>query len=110
MQDSDFVFPRPWDDLRGQAEEDEQRRSRLEAELLREVADGHALAGESVCAVAACSACDDVLFALDDRRYATVHLSFPSSGPDRRSFPATEVHDSWSDAVAHVIAHEPGWD
>lgn len=110
MDASEFVFPEPWRDLRGHAEEDARERTRLETELVREVAEGHALAGRSWQAVAACGACDDVLFAGDGGRFATVHLSFTNQAPDNPPWPATDLHDSWDDAAAHVLAHEPGWD
>lgn len=110
MDASDFVFPKPWRDLRGHAVEDARERTRLETELIREVAEGHTLAGRSVRALGACSACDDVLFAVDDELFATVHLSFTSDAPDTPPWPATEMHGSWEEAAAHVIAHEPRWD
>ena len=110
MDASEFVFPLPWTDLRDQTEEAARDRARLESELARKAAEDHALTGEAVRAVAACSACDEVLFGLDDGRFASVHLSSVNDAPDSAPWPATQLHDSWEEAAAHVVAHEPGWD
>lgn len=101
----EYVFPELWRDLRGYDAEDETKRSALESELRREVAEGHALAGAATRAVARCAHCDDVLFAISDGRFAAVHLSYPKESPDRPPWPHTELFECWRDATAYVERH-----
>jgi hypothetical protein len=101
----DFVFPEVWRDLRGADAVDEAKRVALEAELIRELADGHVLAGVLATAMAKCRHCDDSLFALPAGRFAKVHLSYPKDAPDRPPWPRAEVFDDWSAAEAAVEEH-----
>jgi hypothetical protein len=75
-------------------------------ELSRETAEGHVLFAESVSAVAACGHCDDVLIALDDGRFACVHLTYVRSAPDRLPWPDTKFLDDWRRVVEYVEAHD----
>lgn len=104
--EDDFVFPERWRDLRGRDAADESDRAKVERELSRETAEGHVLFAVSVSAVAACRHCDDVLFALDDGRFACVHLTYVRSAPDRLPWPDTQFLDDWSGVVDYVDAHE----
>lgn len=101
----DYVFPEPWRDLRGRDVEDASKRSKLEAELLREVADEHALARVKPTAVARCVHCDDALFALGDGRFAAVHLSYPKEAPDRPPWPRTKLFDTWAGLATYAEEH-----
>ena len=75
--------------------EDPARASALEAELYREVSDGHALGGIQVAAIGTTDHPDDVLFQLLDGsgRYATVHLTWKRGTSE---WPYTRVF--WSEA------------
>lgn len=101
----DFVFPEVWRDLRGADAADEATRAALEAELIRELADGHVLAGVPATAMARCRHRDDALFNLPAGRFATVHLSYPKDPPDRPPCPRAEVFDDWPAAEAAVEEH-----
>jgi hypothetical protein len=101
-----YVFPERWRDLRGRSIEDADARSRLDRELDREVAPGHALYGHSHEALASCSHCDDVIYTVDDMGYAVVHLSFPHAGPDRPPWPDTQLLEGWADVERYVIDHD----
>ena len=105
MSQDDFVFPERWWDLRGRAAEEAAGRERVERELRREVDKGHVLYRADVNAVAACNGHDDVLFALNDGRFALVHLSYPGSAPDRPPWPDTDIFDNWEQAAAYVEEH-----
>lgn len=82
----------------------EAERERVERELRREVGHpGHPIAGTEVRAIARCTICDDVLFALPGGRYAAVHLT-GSGKPERDPrWPTTETVDSWGD-IAPLLA------
>lgn len=84
--------------------DDQSQRNQLEVELAREVATEHPLAGTIVTAVAACCHCDDVIFALADGRFSTVHLSYPKDGPDRPPWPRSNVFEDWL-AVKQYVEH-----
>lgn len=101
----EFVFPERWRDLRGRDAADEIGRAKVERELSRETAEGHVLFAVSVSAVAACGHCDDVLFALDDGRFACVHLTYVRSAPDRLPWPVTKFLDDGRGVVEYVEGH-----
>jgi hypothetical protein len=67
---SGAALPEPW------TEPDTQRAQALERELQREISPGHPLAGCQPRAIAACTGCDNVLFALDNDTWALVHLTW----------------------------------
>jgi hypothetical protein len=73
----------------------EDRNPQLEAELRREVCQGHVLFEIPVSPVARRQDCDDVLFALDDGtgRFAMVHLTY-SKGHDP-TWPICAMFESW---------------
>lgn len=80
----------------------EETRKALERELYREVTAGHVLFGLTVSAKALGGSGDDVVFQLQDGRYAVVHLTWHAEhGPN---FPFTVMfndlnslgkHDNW---------------
>jgi hypothetical protein len=101
-----FVFPERWWDLRGHTAEEAAGRERVERELRRELAEGHVLYGIDAVAIAACNGhCDDVLFALENGRFALVHLSYPDNAPDRPPWPDTDIFDDWEQAAAYAEDH-----
>ena len=106
---SEFVFPEPWLDLRGHAGEDAQQRNDLAEQLRIELAPGHQLHGQRHSTIARCTACDQVLFDLGGGRFATVHLTWTGSPPDRPPWPASTIYGSWRHAAQAVLDHEPGW-
>lgn len=72
----------------------------IERELRRELAEGHALYGLPVRALARRQDCDDVLFAIEDGsgRVAVVHLTWISAPPERALWPSTTFFaslDAW---------------
>lgn len=69
----------------------------LGAQLGREVAAGHVLAGVAVTAIGRRDDCDDVLFRLADGRVAEVHLTWRRSRETEAHWPATAVFASWED-------------
>jgi hypothetical protein len=88
-------FLKPWAPVTRYAAE-------LEAELRREVSEGHPLHGYSPSAVARRSDCDDVLFRLDglEPRYAVVHLTWRGEPEPTNHWPATRLYetmDQWKD-------------
>ncbi len=71
LQPPDEIWPPYWTNL-----SDQDHCQSLKAELAREVPAGHVLFGKSVIAKAVGRHPDDVVFQLDDGRYATVHLTW----------------------------------
>jgi len=65
------TWPEPWRDVA-----DPQEAAGLVAELRREVASSHALAGQDLYAVARRDDMDDVLFAFADGSVVEVHLTW----------------------------------
>jgi len=53
-----------------------ETRKSLEEELYRELTTGHVLFGQTVSAKALCGSGDDVVYQLQDGRYAVVHLTW----------------------------------
>jgi hypothetical protein len=92
VDDDDLVLVDPWVDLRGGGLEEAKERERLLAELRAEVVDGHPLHGVDLVVVGRSYRQDDVLFALNDGRWAVVHLTF--ARPDRPPWPSTSFYDS----------------
>jgi hypothetical protein len=75
-----MYFPEPW-----AAITDAETAQANEAELQRELPEGHVLAGESVHAIARRQDRDDILFALSRDRWAIVHLTWRGARePDQR--------------------------
>src|SRR5687767_8321273 len=79
----------PWETV------DEERARALEAELARELASRHVLAGKQVRAVAARMDCDDVLFEVVGAGYAVVHLTWSQRSDAER--PMTQKFASLED-------------
>lgn len=82
----------PWHSI---ADEPDQVAA-MERELRREIADGHALHGLTVRALALRQDCDDVLFAIEDGsgRVAVVHRTWTAAPPERAPWPSTSVFAS----------------
>lgn len=80
------TWPGPWRSL---LSEDEA--PFLEAQLQRELVDGHPLFGQTAKALARRDDLNDTLFGLSDGRSAIVHLTF-SKGPYTRLIPWAEVY------------------
>ncbi len=75
---------------------------KLERELQRELAPGHALYGScrGARAVAVRQDCDDVLFELQgSTQFAVVHLTWTKTPPDRVPWPETEVFEDMSSFI-----------
>ena len=91
----DCNFLEPWAAVTSHA-------ANLEAELRREVSEGHPLHGCSASAVAQRTDSDDVLFRLDgiEPRYAVVHLTWRGEPEPKNRWPETrlfETMDQWKD-------------
>lgn len=85
-----------WTDVRATSDADE-----LEAELARELAPGHALAGRTAVAVAVREFRKEVVFRLpDDGRWAWVHLTWTSETDPR--WPSTVMCETWQDLIAEL--------
>jgi hypothetical protein len=89
----DRDFREPWSAVTSHA-------ANLEAELRREVPDGHPLQGCSPTAIAQRIDSDDVLFLLDgtEARYAVVHLTWRGEPEPWSRWPETrlfETMDQW---------------
>jgi hypothetical protein len=85
----------------------EDRDQKLEAELRREICQGHVLFGVPVSAVAHRQDCDDVLFSLDDGigRLAVVHLTYTKEGAP--TWPHATIFDGWEPwSLAMMADHE----
>lgn len=83
-----------WTDVRGSDEAAD-----LEAELVRELVEGHVLSGRAIAALAARKLRKEVIFAMpEENRWAWVHLTW-QAGSDLR-WPSTEVCDTWDELVA----------
>ena len=85
----EMVLPEAWQDLRGFAASDTDRRDRFTEELQRELGVDHELAAVGWRVVATAWARDDLLLALDDGSAAIVHLTFTSTPPERPPWPET---------------------
>ena len=74
-----------------------ERRAQVEAEVAREVPQGHVLSGRAVVAVAARSDQDDVLFDVKALGYAVVHLSWSGRREESSDRPRTALFVSLDD-------------
>ncbi|WP_162799260.1 hypothetical protein [Nocardioides sp. 616] len=82
-----------WTDVR---ESDEA--AHLEAELARELAEGHVLKGRAITALAARKLRKEVIFAIpDENRWAWVHLTWNAERDAR--WPSTEVCGTWAELL-----------
>jgi hypothetical protein len=61
----------------------------LVAEARAEIGVGHELAGHELTAVVKCGGCDEVIFSIDDRTFAQVHLTW-SHHRENEPWPATQ--------------------
>ncbi|HYE47337.1 MAG TPA: hypothetical protein VEA44_16350 [Caulobacter sp.] len=89
--DSSYEWDGDWSAIESK---DEQQG--LEAELLRELSSDHVLHGHRITALARRWRRDDVLFRLDDGRFAQVHLTWRYES--RSNWPSTEIYptfDAW---------------
>ena len=80
-------------------------RADYEAELHREVGEGHPLWQQVLIAVAKCGHCDSVVFSVEGRyvQWAVVHLTW-SGGQEEKPWPRASLHGTLAAAVAaHVI-------
>jgi hypothetical protein len=84
-----------WSDVRGSPEGAE-----LEAELAREVPNGHVLADLPVIAVAARKLRREIVYLLPDGRWAWVHLTWTTETDPR--WPSTTIADSWEALVEEL--------
>jgi hypothetical protein len=71
--------------------EEELFRQNLEAELRKEVGEGHVLKGLDVRLLAQYGPSDDALFGLDDGRVAQVHLTWSGSPEPIPRVPVTSI-------------------
>jgi hypothetical protein len=82
-----------WTDVQASGEAQE-----LEAELRRELSDGHVLAAQPVSVVAARKLRKEVIVRLlNDGRWAWVHLTWATESDPR--WPSVEVRESWADLI-----------
>jgi hypothetical protein len=97
------ALPEPWHGLTT----DES--SALTRELRSECGEDHVLAGRDFQSAARCTACDQVLFALDHEEWAVVHLSWPRHSPEPDpQWPAVHALGSWDEVFDAVTAHARG--
>lgn len=102
---NDFVFSQRWSDVRARELSVEEHRSRLEAELHRELSVGHPLFGVRATALARCGHCDDTLFQLPDGTFAVVHLTWRGS-PEPAPWPDADLHLTWATVLSYLHEHE----
>lgn len=84
----------PWGGL-----DDEKIAAALAEQLAREIAPGHVLEGKTVHCIARRDDTDDVLFAIDDGRFAEVHLTWRQSRETDPHWPSTAIFaslDEWA--------------
>ncbi len=73
----------------------ETERRELEDELAQELCSGHILFGVRVVAMGRRWRCDDVLFRLEDGRYAQLHLTRRKES--NSTFPTTDIYASFDE-------------
>jgi len=93
QNDSSILFLEPWVALRA----DSESAKFFEHEVARELAPSHSLYGRRLRTVAKNSACDDLLFRLDDGTYAEVHLTFTRTPPERPGWPRYRAFENLAD-------------
>ena len=94
----------------GWAPVDGEAAASLEAELAREISEGHALAARRLRAVAQHFKDDDVAFELDDRRLAVVRLTWTGERESDPARPATTFFATladWAASAARNAAATP---
>lgn len=88
------IWPTCWN-----SELRDETRKALEAELYREVMTGHVLFGQAVSAKALGGSGDDVVYQLQDGRYAVVHLTWHiETSPE---FPFTVTFNDFESLAKH---------
>ena len=91
-----MTLPPDWFEM-----EEEQARG-FEAELRRECIEGHVLYGLEVRAVATADWSDDALFALEDGRWALVHLTWKTETDP--GWPATMLYPDYESVMKQLHA------
>lgn len=76
---------------------------KLEKQLAREINEGHVLFNHVVKEIARKQDNDDVLFKLDDGKYAVVHLTWTSEKLSLDHFPTTKIYKDWEDVYQDRI-------
>jgi hypothetical protein len=95
--------PEPWFDVRW-LWASRTNREALRAELDREIAEGHALAGFIAEVIAKCEHCDDVAIVLRDETFAIVHLTW-SRGPEKPPWPRWIACPTAADVIQEMTTH-----
>jgi hypothetical protein len=78
---------------------------RLTAELQREIAPGHVLAGRSATVVRRCSGCDDVIVRVDNDAFAVVHLTW-TGREESLPWPRTVTLPTFLALESYVDSHD----
>jgi hypothetical protein len=78
---------------------------KLTAELRREIAADHVLAGRTATVVRRCSGCDDVIFRLDGDVFAVVHLTW-SGRREPAPWPRTAILSTFLAVESFVDSHD----
>jgi hypothetical protein len=101
MEDASLQFLKPW------VESEPEPAAAFLRELQLELAPDHPLHGTKLTGIAHSRAGDDVLFQMEDRRVAQVHLTW-SGRPEQPPWPNHDVYDfiqEWARRVM-IPAHE----
>lgn len=96
MSEPTHTFLSPWEAIAVQKEGFQQ-------ELQKEVSEAHPLFDKKVEAIATRADCDDVLFQLEEGKYAVVHLTWKGKTEENPIWPATRICDDWEMVWEEVI-------
>lgn len=72
-------------------------------QLKREIGKTHILHGKTIKTLAKRQDNDDVLFLVDDEKFAVVHLTWASQRQTDNCWPATQFFDNWDDLYVKII-------
>lgn len=100
------AFPEWWSDLRVDERWARDRRSAIEDLLDAQMNRDHVLYGLELEAIAACDRNEEILFRIDDGRYAVVNVEFIRTKSRSADFPSTVIHEVWASAAGYLRTHD----
>ena len=75
----------------------------LSNQLQIELSDDHQLKSKKVKTIARRQDCDDVLFELEDGKFALVHLTWRQTAHTDNQWPSTKIFNSWNEVYVNRI-------
>jgi hypothetical protein len=75
----------------------------LADQLEKEISKTHVLYGKTTKTLARRQDNDDVLFFVDNKEFAVVHLTWPSQRQTDNQWPSTQLFDNWEDLYQNRI-------